>query len=347
MPIVKHSIGQTPEGVDVDAYTVANANGLRLTIMTYGATITAVEVPDRHGQLSNVTLALDSLADYLKGHPCLGSTIGRFANRIAKGRFVIDGRQYVLATNNGPNHLHGGIKGFDKVVWIAQPVEGADAAGVTFSYVSPDGEEGYPGKLIAQVTYSLTDSNELQMEYSATTDKPTVVNLTNHTYWNLAGSGAGDVLQHELMLNADRFLPVDDGLIPLGQLQTVRGTPMDFTQPQNIGARMGQMGGGYDHCYVLNKADAQRGPALAARVAEPTTGRIMEVYTTEPAIQLYTANGLDGTLRGGGKSYHKHAGLCLEAQHYPDSPNQPQFPSTLLRPGEIYTQVTLHKFSVM
>ena len=315
--------------------------------MTYGATIISVETPDRHGRIENVTLSLDSLGDYLKGHPCLGSTIGRYANRIAKGKFSLGGRQYTLAINNGPNHLHGGLKGFDKVVWQAKPVQTDNSVGVAFSYESADGEEGYPGKLTAEVIYSLTDDNELRMEYSATTDKPTVVNLTNHAYWNLADGGRSDVLGHELTLNADYYLPVDAGLIPLGQPKAVQGTPLDFTQPRTIGARIDQLDGGYDHCYVLNKSEDGRGPDLAARVAAPASGRVMEVYTTEPGIQLYTANGLDGTLRARGRTYQKHAGFCLEAQHYPDSPNRPDFPSTLLSPGETYHQLTVHKFHVL
>ena len=350
MSIHRESFGKTPDGVVVDLFTLTNANGLRVKIMTYGATITAVEVPDHNGKIENVTLSLDSLQDYLKGHPCLGSTIGRYANRIAKGRFRIGDVEYKLATNNGPNHLHGGIKGFDKVVWQAKPVEGNGFSGVAFSYDSPDGEEGYPGRLAAQLTYSLTDQDELKMAYLATTDKPTVVNLTNHAYWNLAGCGAGDVLGHELMLNANRYLPADDALMPTGELKAVAGTPMDFTQPKTVGSRIAQVKGGYDHCYVLNKAKGEKGekgekvPTLAARVFEPARGRVMEVYTTEPGVQLYTANGLDGSLTSGGVAYGKHAGLCLETQHYPDSPNHPAFPSTLLRPGERYEQLTVHKF---
>ena len=340
-------MGKTADGAEVGLYTLGNTNGLRVKIMTYGATIISVETPDRHGQIENVTLALDSLADYLKGHPCLGSTIGRYANRIAKGKFSLGGRQYTLAVNNGPNHLHGGLKGFDKVVWKAKPVETGNSVGVAFSYESADGEEGYPGKLTAEVIYSLTDDNELRMEYSATTDKPTVVNLTNHAYWNLADGGGSDVLGHELMLNADHYLPVDAGLIPLGPPKAVAGTPLDFTRPRTIGARIDQLDGGYDHCYVLNKREDWQGPHLAARVTVPSSGRVMEVYTTEPGIQLYTANGLDGTLRAHGRAYQKHAGFCLEAQHYPDSPNRPDFPSTLLNPGETYHQLTVHKFRVL
>jgi aldose 1-epimerase len=339
-------MGKSREGLDVDHYTLANSNGVKVTIITYGATITSVCVPDRNGKIENVTLTQDSLEDYLRGTPCFGSTIGRFANRIARGKFSIGGRQYTLAINNGKNHLHGGIQGFDKVVWKAEPVETADSAGVLFSYESPDGEEGYPGTLLAQVTYSLTNNNELKMDYTATTDKPTVVNLTNHAYWNLAGAGSGDVLGHELMLNADRFLPADDGLIPLGELKNVEGTPMDFRKPHTIGERIAQVEGGYDHCYVVNRKK-ERELVLAARVVEPKSGRAMEVYATQPGVQLYTANWLDGSLQAGGKRYEKYFGFCLETQHFPDSPNQPAFPSTLLQPGETYRQTTVHKFFVI
>ncbi len=266
MSISKQSWGKTPEGAEVDLYTLGNANGLRVKIMTYGATITSVEVPDRNGKSENITLHLDSLADYLKGHPFFGSTVGRYGNRIAKGKFSLDGKQYTLATNNGPNHLHGGLKGFDKAVWKAEPVETDDSVGVVFSYESADGEEGYPGALSVRVTYSLTNDNELKMAYWAKTDKPTVLNLTNHTYWNLDDGGASDVLGHELTLNADRYLPVDAGLIPLGELKSVKGTPMDFLQPKTIGARIDQVEGGYDHCYVLNKEQGEKGLSLAARV---------------------------------------------------------------------------------
>lgn len=346
MSIQKELMGKTPDGVAVDLYTLTNANGLRLKIMTYGATIISVETPDRSGRMENVTLCLDSLAAYLRGHPCLGSTIGRYANRIAKGRFTLGGTKYELAVNNGPNHLHGGLKGFDKVVWRAEPVETDNSVGVVFSYDSHDGEEGYPGKLAARVTYSLTDDDELRMAYSATTDKPTVVNLTNHAYWNLAGSDAGDVLGHELTLNADRYLPVDANLIPAGEPKAVKGTPMDFTQPKTIGASIDQVPGGYDHCYVLNQGEGQQKPTFAARVVEPNGGRVMEVYTTQPGVQLYTANGLGGTARGDGRVYRNHQGFCLETQHFPDSPNRPDFPSTLLKPGQSYSQLTVHRFGV-
>ena len=259
MSVNKEPYGKMPDGTAVDLYTLTNANGLKVKIITYGATITDVEVPDRNGKLENVALFRDSLEDYMdKSTPYFGSTIGRYGNRIAKGKFTLDGKEYTLATNNGENSLHGGMKGFDKVVWKAEPVKSNDSVGVKFTYVSPDGEEGYPGTLTAQVIYSLTDKNELKMDYTATTDKPTVVNLTNHTYWNLSGAGSGDILGEELMLNADSYLPVDEGLIPTGEVKSVKGTPMDFTTPMAIGSRIDQVPGGYDHCYVLNKKEGER-----------------------------------------------------------------------------------------
>ena len=342
--VAKEPIGKTPGGVEVDQYTLSNLGGVKVTIITYGATITSVCVPDRNGKIENVTLTRDSLEDRLKSSPYFGATVGRYANRIARGKFSIDGQEYTLATNDKINHLHGGRKGFDKVVWKAEPMETADSAGVKLSYQSPDGEEGYPGTLSAQVTYSLTNDNELKAVYTATTDKPTVVNLTNHAYWNLAGEGSGDVLGHQLTLAADKYLPVDDGHIPLGELKSVEGTPMDFRSPHAIGERIAQVDGGYDHCYVLNRTN-DVDLSLAARVVEPKSGRIMEVYTTQPAVQFYTGNFLNGSLKSGGKTYEKHSGFCLETQHYPDSPNHADFPSTLLKPGETYLQTTVHKFS--
>ncbi len=335
-------------GEEVHLYTLRNRNGLQVKIMTYGATITAVEVPDRHGQRANVTLFLDTLEDYLKGHPFFGSTVGRYANRIAFGRFTIDGRTYQLATNDNRHHLHGGRKGFDKYIWKAEPTIRRDAVGVVFSHTSPDGDENYPGTLQAQATYTLNNQNELRMVFEATTDKPTHVNLCNHTYWNLAGAGSGNVLDHLMMINAQKYLPVDQELIPLGDPAPVADTPMDFfTNPKTIGSRIQQVpGGGYDHCYVLVK-EAPGKLTLAARVIEPKTGRVMEVFTTQPGVQFYTGNFLDGTLRAGGRAYPKHAGFCLETEHFPDSPNRPTYPSTLLRPGQTYREETIHKFSLL
>ncbi len=350
MSVTQEVYGKLPDGTEIIQYTMSNPDGLKVKIINYGAVITSVETPDRNGKIENITLYRDSLADYTEVKdgkpttPFFGATVGRYGNRIAKGRFTLDGKEYKLAINNPPNALHGGIKGFDKVVWKAEPVETPDSAGVVFSYTSPDMEEGYPGTLKTKVTYSLTDKNELKMDYEATTDKDTVLNLTNHTYWNLAGAGNGDILKHELTLNADKFLPVDATLIPLGRLDAVKGTPMDFTSEKTIGKDIGKTESGYDHCYVLVRSGD--GLSLAARVREPTSGRVMEVYTTQPAVQFYTGNFLNGTVSGGGKSYQKNFGLCLETQHYPDSPNEKDFPTTELKPGETYRQSTVHKFSV-
>lgn len=346
MSVKKSTFGKLPDGREVEQYTLDNGRGLAAKIINYGAILRSLTFPDRDGKSGEVTLGFDSLDPYVAGHPFFGATCGRVANRIAKGRFTIDGTEYRLATNNGPNHLHGGVKGFDKALWKAAPLD--RGTGVKLMHVSPDGDEGYPGKLSVTVVYSLTDDNELKIEYTAATDKATPINLTNHTYWNLADGGESDVLEHVLTLNADRFLPVDADLIPTGELKSVRGTPMDFTRPMPIGSRIADVPGepnGYDHCYLLN----QKSPGeltLAARVSEPTTGRVMEIRTTEPAIQLYTGNFLDGTIQSRGAVYKQHHAFCLEAEHYPDAINQPQFPSTLLKPGQTYRQTTIHKFSV-
>jgi aldose 1-epimerase len=339
--VQKSSFGKLPDGTAVDLYALANANGLIAKVTNYGAIITELHVPDRRGEFRDVVLGFDNLPQYLKKHPYFGATVGRFANRIAKGRFTLDGQTYTLATNNGPNHLHGGLKGFDKVVWQAEP---QTSAAVKFTYTSPDGEEGYPGTLAVAVTMTLTDANELRLDYTATTDKATPVNLTNHSYFNLAGQG--DVLSHELMLAADHYTPVDSALIPTGEIKPVKGTPMDFTRPQPIGARFAQLHTqpvGYDHNYVLNAGG--KALALAARVYEPGSGRIMEVQTTQPGVQLYTANFLDGSLTGKrGVVYRQYSAFCLETQHFPDSVNQPKFPSVILRPGQTYHHTTIYKF---
>ena len=345
MSLEKKNLGVTADGKQVHEYTLTNVHGLVVKVMTYGGIMTSVETPDRQGKMTNITLSLDSLQDYLAGHPFFGAIAGRYANRIAKGKFTLDGKQYTLATNNGPNHLHGGWKGFDKAVWQAEEVRGKDLVGVKLTHFSPDGDEGYPGNLTATVVYWLNNNNELKMDYTATTDKATPLNLTNHTYWNLGGRAKGGILDELMMINADHYLPVDDTLIPTGEPAAVKGTPMDFTRPTAIGSRIDQVAGGYDHAYVLN----QKKPGqltLAAKVVAPASGRVMEICTTQPAIQFYTANFLDGKLQAGGVSYQKHHAFCLETEHYPDSPNQPQFPSTILRPGETYHQVTVHKFSV-
>lgn len=350
MGIEKQPFGKTPDGTSVDLYTLTNDNGMVVKIMNYGGTVTSLIVPDRNGKMGDVVLGYDNLDGYLKNNPYFGSIIGRYANRIAKGRFILNGIEYKLAQNNGENHLHGGIKGFDKVVWKAKEVKTGNGVGVELSYLSKDGEEGYPGNLSVTVTYILTNNNELKINYLATTDKDTVVNLTHHSYFNLAGAGEGDILGHELMINADKFTPVDKNLIPTGELRSVKGTPMDFTQPTPIGARINQedeqliFGKGYDHNWVLNLVDGAL--TRVARVYEPKTGRVMEVFTTEPGMQFYSGNFLDGTITGkGGKVYYQRYGFCLETQHFPDSPNKPQFPSTVLKPGQTYKTTTIYQFS--
>jgi aldose 1-epimerase len=345
MGVKKSGFGKLEDGAGITLYTLTNSHGASAKIMTYGATLIELRVPDRNGKLGDVVLGFESLEPYEKGHPFFGSTVGRVANRIAKGQFTLDGKSYTLAANNGPNHLHGGLKAFDKAIWKAAPVETADGPAVKLTLDSHDGEEGYPGNMDAAVTYTLTNDNALRIEYAATADKATLCNLTNHTYFNLAGKG--DVLGHEMMLAADRFVAVDDTLIPTGELKPVKGSPMDFTTPHAIGERINQVGGepkGYDHCYALNSGG--RTFALGARVMEPTTGRVMEMYTDEPGVQFYTSNFLDGSLTGkGGAVYRKHSGFCLEAGSYPDAINHPEFPSVVLRPGETYRQRTEYRFS--
>ena len=342
----KSEFGRTADGVAVDIYTLHNASGLSAKIMTYGATLIAVETPDRDGKFANITLYLDSLADYLAGHPLFGSIVGRFANRIGGARFTIDGKEYLLPANSAPNHIHGGRTGFARRMWTARPLKAADSAGVELTLTSPDGEEGYPGAVQAKVIYRLTNKDELVLEYTATTDKPTHVNLTNHMYWNLGGAGSGDVLGHRLTLFAEQFLAADDKKIPSGEVLSVKGTPLDFTASRAIGERIKDVaGGGYDHFYVLNRKGGA-GLAPLARVEDPKSGRAMEVSTTAPGSMFYTANYVSDRFKAGGKSYGPHHGLCLETQHHPDAPNKPQFPSSLLRPGETYRQVTTFKFGV-
>jgi len=337
--------GKMPDGRDVHLYTMTNSNGMRVKLTDYGAITVGVEVPDSDGNLADVTLGYDTLEGWLGSTSYFGATVGRYANRIAKGKFELDGKTYRLATNDGENHLHGGIKGFDKRLWDAEMVETDDGAGVKFTRTSPDGEEGYPGNLLVTALYSLSGTNEFKVEFTATTDAPTVVNLAHHTYWNLRGPANGDILGHKLMLNADKYTPVDAGLIPTGELVAVAGTPMDFTKPKPIGRDIAKVEGGYDHNFVLNGYEPGK-VRLAARVVEPTTGRVMEIRTDQPGIQFYSGNFLDGSITGkGGVKYEKHFGLCLETQHYPDSPNQPDFPSVTLKPGETYRHVMIHTFS--
>ena len=343
MSIRKESFGQTADGEQIDLYTLTNTKGLRARIMNYGATLLSLEVPDKNGNLADITLGFDTLDEYINIRNFFGVTVGRYANRIGGAKFVLNGVEYKLAANNGKNHLHGGLKGFNKAVWNAEEKQTKDGLSVMLSYVSKDGEEGYPGNLSCTVTYTLTENNELKISYEAETDKTTVVNLTNHSFFNLAGQGNGDILGHEVMLNADKYTPVDEGLIPTGQIKEVKDSPMDFTKPMAIGSRIDKVTGGYDHNYVLNSGGGSL--ALAAMVYEPTSGRVMEIHTTEPGIQFYTGNFLDGSVTGkSGKVYQKHYGFCLETQHFPDSPNKPDFPSVVLQPGQKYSTVTVHKF---
>ncbi|MFD2785633.1 aldose epimerase family protein [Hymenobacter rubripertinctus] len=341
--------GRLPDGTAVLLYTLTNAHGLRATISTYGGTLTSLLVPDKTGRPGDVVLGFDTLEGYQspefrKANPYFGALIGRYGNRIARGRFSLDGQPYQLARNNGENSLHGGNQGFDKVVWDAVP--GLSAAGQTLrlTYLSPAGEEGYPGNLRVTVVYTLTADNALQIDYSATTDQATPVNLTNHTYFNLALGQQPDVLAHVVRLAADHYTVVDDDLIPTGELRPAEDTPFDFRQPRAIGEQLARVPGGYDHNWVLNP---EAKTLLAATVYEPTSGRVMEVSTTEPGVQFYTGNFLDGTLTGkNGVRYAKHAGFCLETQHFPDSPNQPTFPDTVLRPGQTFQSSTRYRFGV-
>jgi len=343
--------GKAPDGTVAYVYTLKNHSGMEARITNYGGIVVSLLVPDKNGKPGDIVLGYDSLADYINDSPYFGALIGRYGNRIAKGKFTLDGVAYKLATNNGPNHLHGGLKGFDKVVWNVDDKKSVPGHSLVLTYLSKDGEEGYPGNLSVKVTYTVTEDNELKIEYVATTDKPTVVNLTHHSYFNLSGPGKGNILQHELMINADRFTPVDSTLIPTGELRSVKDTPFDFMKLTEIGSRINnadqqmRFGGGYDHNFILIKT--KKGHNLAAQVYEKNSGRIMEVYTTEPGIQFYSGNSLDGRSLGkGGVKYEHRSGFCLETQHFPDSPNKPQFPSTVLRPGEKYSSTTIYRFSV-
>lgn len=343
--VEKGIFGKLPDGTQIEFFTLTNARGTTAKIITYGATLQSLRVPDKTGKLGDVVLGFDDLSGYLAPHPYFGATVGRFANRIAKGKFTLDGKEYTLALNDGPNTLHGGREGFSRKVWKAEIVQGAGVASAQFTYVSPDGEEGFPGTLKTTVVYTLTADDQLKIDYTATTDKATPLNLTNHSYFNLAGGG--DILGHVLQLNADKYTPVDPTLIPTGELAPVKGTPLDFTQPTAVGARIAQLTGnpgGYDHNLVLNGENGKL--KWAARLSDPVSGRHLEVWTTEPGVQFYTGNFLDGTIKGkGGTVYGKHAALCLETQHFPDSVNRPNFPTTILRPGTVFYQESIYKFS--
>lgn len=351
LSVTKEAYGETPDG-PADLYTLKNANGLEVGITNYGGIIVSIKAPDQNGSFADVVLGFDDLTGYLGPHPHFGTLVGRYGNRIGNARFAIGSETYTLAANNGKNHLHGGNKGFGKVLLTGTEIATDDGTGVEMTYLSKDMEEGYPGNLQVTLSYVLTNDDELRIEYRATTDKATVVNLTNHSYFNLAGEGNGDILSHLLRINADNYTPVDEGLIPTGEIAPVEGTPFDFRKSMTIGARVEsaheqiRIGGGYDHNYVLNQ-ESEGEMTLAAAVFERTSGRTLEVYTTEPGVQFYCGNFLDGSVVGkGGKAYQKRFGFCLETQHFPDSPNQESFPSTLLEPGQVYNTTTVFKFGV-
>ena len=346
--ISQQAFGISPDGTNVELFTLCNAKGEQARITNYGGIVVSLSMPDRNGKLGDVVLGYDELANYVKSSPYFGALIGRYGNRIAKGKFTLDGKTYKLAINNGPNHLHGGLKGFDKVVWQATPRMTQRGPALELRYVSREGEEGYPGTLTVSAVYTLTNKSELRLDYTATTDKPTICNLTNHSYFNL--SGKGDILGDEVTIFASRFTPVDSTLIPTGELAPVKGTPFDFTTPHTIGQRIGQdnaqlrYAGGYDHNWVIDKPEGKLG--LMARVYDPTSGRVLEVLSTEPGLQFYTGNFLDGTLTGkGGWVYQHRAAFTMEPQHYPDSPNHSNFPTVVLRPGETYYNTIIYRFS--
>ncbi len=360
MPIYKEPFGTTKDGIAVERYHLVNRDGRRVCILTYGGIIQMLEALDSHGNVADIVLGFDTLQPYLEEHPYFGAIIGRYANRIAHGRFKLEGKEYQLANNNGPHHLHGGIRGFDKQLWLANVNEETSIPCLTLSYISANGDEGYPGKLAVEVKYSWSDSNELRIDYTASTDAPTILNLTNHTYFNLTGfNSAGNtlsgILNHRMQLNAKRYLPVDETLIPAGEQAEVAGNCMDLREPIEIGKKMDlahpqirNANGGYDHAWLLEAENKTlKTLSLAAVVDEPISRRWMKVYTTQPAIQFYTGNFLDGSLIGkNNKRYGKHAGFCLETQHYPDAPNHPEFPSTVLHPGTVYSQSTIYQFGV-
>ncbi len=348
--IERRPFGKLANGGAVELYTLTNKAGVQVQITNYGGAVVSVRTPDRRGVMDDIVLGYDTAQGYEADTAYFGALVGRYANRIAKGRFNLNGVDYQLAQNNGVNHLHGGVRGFNKVIWTARESRTSDGVALELSYLSKDGEEAYPGNLQVTATYVLTDANELRIEYTAKTDKETIVNLTHHSYFNLEGAGSGDVLRHEMKINADRFTPVDSTLIPTGELRAVKGTPLDFTRSTPIGARINAsddqlvLGKGYDHNFVLNKKG--KSLTLAATVYEPVSGRVVEMWTTEPGMQFYSGNFLDNVLGKAGKTYKHRGGFCLEAQHFPDSPNHSAFPSTVLKPNERYTQTTVYKFAV-
>ncbi|WP_026753440.1 aldose epimerase family protein [Sediminibacter sp. Hel_I_10] len=349
--IIKSDFGKLDDGTIIEQYTLKNTNGVELNVITYGGRITSLKVPNKDGEFENVVLGFDTIEDYEKDNPFFGALIGRFGNRIANGKFNLEGKEYTLATNDGSNHLHGGVKGFDRVVWTAEPIEGTDDSSLKLTYLSKDGEEGYPGNLNVTVLYTLTNDNALEVSYEATSDMATVVNLTQHAYFNLTGDFSKDILEHKVVIDADAFLPVDETLIPTGEIRKVQGTPFDFTSVKQVSKEINadneqlKRGQGYDHCWILN---GDKGVLrFAASAYDDTSGRFMEIYTEEPAIQFYTGNFLDGTLpMPNGGMYAHRTGFCLETQHYPDAPNQKAFPSTVLEPGDTYTTKTIFKFSL-
>ena len=344
MKVSREVFGQLPEIGEVSLFSMTNSNGVSLKITNYGAIIQSIQVPDREGNMDDVVLGFDTLGEYLQDHPYIGTVVGRYANRIAGGRFELDGQQYKLARNNGNNHLHGGIIGYDKILWKATDFADGNGAGVFLEYFSHDLEEGYPGNLKVLITYTLDEENQVQIDYKATSDKTTHINLSNHSYFNLSGANE-NIYAHELMIDSDRYVGCDEELIPTGELRSLEGSPLDFRRSKRIGDEIPNVPGGFDHCYVLDGDGSD--PVFAARVIHPGSGRMMEVFTMEPGIQFYSANYLTGLTGKGGRSYEKHLALCLETQHYPDSPNHPEFPSTVLHPGETYKTKTIYKFNLL
>ncbi len=344
--VKKEEFGKTPDGEPVNLYTIKNSNGIELKVSEFGATLVSLKVPDKAGNFADIILGFDNLEGYINDAAYLGVTAGRYANRIAKGKFTLDGKEYTLATNDGENHLHGGIKGFGKQVWKGEELKSNEGTGVEFTYLSKDGEEGYPGNLENTVKYILNDNNELKIVLKSKTDKATPVNLTNHAYFNLKGEGNGTILGHKLELNAKEYTPVDNGLIPTGEIKSTEGTPLDFPELEAIGSRIDKVdkkfSGGYDHNFIITKSDEPL--SIVCKVVEPESGRAMEIYATMPGAQFYSGNFLDGFKGKGGKAYNQHYGFCIEPQYYPDSPNKPNFPSCILNPGEERTETILYKF---